>query len=174
MSPTRCARAFRNEDSQPPSRGPRQEPKAVEHNKSNDLPAEKSKSVPIPIAQHCTQRGEVSRVLDRPFCSSYWTALMITLPFSSRLSRELMTRKARRPVPKAISSRRSYKGCTLNMDQVETGVTSSDYLLAFLIGTRRALTAAGRRTALRLRLSSSECDPAACGLIDVTIVHAHF
>ncbi|CAE7570303.1 pgi [Symbiodinium natans] len=30
--------------------------------------------------------------------------------------------------------------------EVETGVTSSDYLLAFLIGTRRALTAAGRRS----------------------------
>ncbi|CAE7427545.1 pgi [Symbiodinium sp. CCMP2592] len=30
--------------------------------------------------------------------------------------------------------------------EVETGITSSDYLLAFLLGTRRALTAAGRRS----------------------------
>ncbi|CAE7332214.1 pgi [Symbiodinium necroappetens] len=30
--------------------------------------------------------------------------------------------------------------------EVETGITSSDYLLAFLVGTRRALTAAGRRS----------------------------
>ena len=32
------------------------------------------------------------------------------------------------------------------LSQVEAGITSSDYLLAFLLGTRRTLSVAGRRT----------------------------
>ena len=80
----------------------------------------------------------------RRFCSSFWTALMISLSSSLRLWRGSTIRTAKRPP--TPSSKRVVSDATHKPCQVETGITSSDYLLAFLVGTRRALTAAGRRT----------------------------